>query len=160
MPTVISALFDTRDAAETVATHLRTHDGVDASKIELHADDRSQPVETGGAWASLGHLLMPDSDRRSLSEAIRRGGTVLTAEVDESIAAHVTAVFNRNGAVDLEQRAATWREGGWRDDPEAASLANLPVNPSFALGAGTMAGTGVPMVDPEDPVTGPGSGLR
>ena len=160
MSRVISALFDSRDEAEAVVTHLRLHDRLPPEKIRTHANDGAQLVENEGFWPSLGHLLTGDSERRTYTEAIRRGGTVVTAEVDEAIAEHVMDVFNRHGAINLEQRAASWREEGWRDDPVAASAADLPVNSSYAVGAANMAGTGVPMVDPEDPVTGPGSGLK
>jgi hypothetical protein len=159
MTRIISALFDSRDEAEAVVTHLRVHDHVPPERIEIHTSN-AQPVEDQGFWPSLGHLLMPDTERHLASEGIRRGGTVVTAEVEEMLADHVMQVFNRHGAVDLEARAASWREEGWQDDPTAISEADLPANSSFAVGAATMAGTGVPMVDRENPVTGPGSGLK
>ncbi|MBP0445640.1 hypothetical protein J8J14_12720 [Roseomonas sp. SSH11] len=160
MSRVISAVFDNRDEAESVVTHLRVHDRITSERIQVHPAENAQLVENEGILPSLGHLLIGDSERRTYTEAVRRGSTVVTAEVDDGIAEHVMAVFNRHGAIDLEQRAASWREEGWRDDPEFASEADLPVNSSMAAGAASMAGTGVPMVDPDEPVTGPGSGLR
>jgi hypothetical protein len=159
MSRIISALFDNRDEAEAVVTHLRVHDHIEPDQIELHVLENAQPVEDHGFWASLGNLLMPDSDRHAYYEGIRRGGSVVTADVDESLADHVIAVFNRHGAVDLETRTASWREEGWESDPTAVSEADLPANTSFAVGAARMGGTGVPMVDPQNPKTGPGSGL-
>jgi hypothetical protein len=160
MSRIISALFDDRDEAEAVVTHLRVHDHIDPDQIELHALDNAEFVEHEGFWASLAHLLMPDTELHAYSEGIRRGGSVVTADVDEHLAEHVIDVFNRHGAVDLETRTAEWREEGWQDDPTAVSEADLPANTSFAVGAARMGGTGVPLVDSEDPWTGPGSGLK
>jgi len=160
MPQVISALFDHRDAAEGVVTHLRVHDHVDPAAIAIHALEGAQPVEEGGLLASMASLLSGHADRGTLAEGYRRGLTVVTAEVDDSIAEHVMGVFNRHGAVDLERRAASWREEGWQEDPTAVSEADLPMNTSFAVGAARMGGTGVPMVDLDNPTTGPGSGLK
>jgi hypothetical protein len=160
MSRTISALFDKRDEAEAVVNHLRVHDHIDPDHIQMHVLHGTPSGEEHGFWASLGHLLMPDAERWAYEEGIRRGGTLVTADVDDSLADHVTAVFSNHGAVDLENRMASWREEGWQDDPTAISEADLPANTSFAVGAAQMGGTGVPMVDPENPVTGPGSGLK
>jgi uncharacterized protein (TIGR02271 family) len=170
MTRTITGLFDTRAEADAVVDHLRMHDGVDRDRITVHGAAGSTAPDTGdrGFWASLRDLFIADEDRYAYSEGIRRGGFVVSAEVDEGLVDHAMDVFEQHGAVDLDSREAEWRSAGWSGyapGPTSAGIiadeaeADVPMNTSAAVGAGTMAGTSVPAVDTEHPVTGPGSGM-
>jgi uncharacterized protein (TIGR02271 family) len=117
MTRIITGLFDTRSAAEEVIEHLVRHDNVDRDRITLHGADASGTVpreEEEGLWASIKSLFVPEEDRHVYSEGIRRGGVVLSAELEESQLSHAMDVFEEHGAVDLDSREAEWRTGGWK----------------------------------------------
>ncbi len=152
----ITGLFDSRSEAEAVIAHLRSHDGIDASRITIHGQTDSTgsaaTTEDRGFWASLRDLFIPDEDRYAYSEGIRRGGYVVSAEVPDTIVEHALDVFEEHGAVDLDTREAEWRNAGWSGYEAGAMGADnsagtgLPMNSSAAVGAATMGGTSTPAV--------------
>ena len=89
MTRTITGLFDTRAEADAVVAHLKQHDGIDASRISVHGSDTgtaaTATTEDRGFWASLKDLFIPDEDRYAYSEGIRRGGYVVSAEVDDTL---------------------------------------------------------------------------
>ncbi|HWL81787.1 MAG TPA: DUF2382 domain-containing protein [Roseomonas sp.] len=120
MTCTITGLFDTRQAADETIRHLVEHDGIDRAAVRLHGRDDvtvssglSTAGEDQGIWASLKSLFMPDEDRYTYSEGIRRGGVVVSVEVEDGQVEHVMDVFEQNGAVDLDTREAEWRQSGW-----------------------------------------------
>ncbi|WP_338662222.1 YsnF/AvaK domain-containing protein [Pararoseomonas sp. SCSIO 73927] len=151
MTRTITGLFDSRAEADAVAEHLRQHDRVNPSRISVHGAGTTATgtgaAEDRGFWASLRDLFIPDEDRYAYSEGIRRGGFVVTAEVDEGLVDHALDIFEQHGAVDLDAREAEWRAGGWSgyraDDSEGTGM---PMNTSAAIGAATMGGTSTPAV--------------
>jgi len=154
MACTITGLFDTREAAEATVRHLVEEDGIDRDRVRLHGvEDRTSGTTTDsgdqGVWASLKNLFMPDEDRYAYSEGIRRGGIVVSVEVDDSQAEHAMDVFEAHGAADLDSREAEWRSSGWT----GYTADTRGVSP--ASGAG-MAGaaTGTPMAGTD--MTGPG----
>ena len=151
MTRTITGLFDSRAEADAVAEHLRQHDGVSPAQISVHGSGTTATgtgaAEDRGFWASLRDLFIPDEDRYAYSEGIRRGGYVVTAEVDEGLVDHALDIFEQHGAVDLDAREAEWRASGWSgyraDDSEGTGV---PMNTSAAVGAATMGGTSAPAV--------------
>lgn len=47
------------------------------------------------------------------AEGVRRGGTLVAAEVETARADRVEAVMKRHNAVDMQTRADRWRAAGW-----------------------------------------------
>ncbi|UPG72301.1 hypothetical protein MVG78_17605 [Roseomonas gilardii subsp. gilardii] len=140
MARIVSGLFDRREDVELVIEHLVQQDGLDRRRIAVHATDGADAVAEEGFWASLRHLFMPDEDRHAYSEGIRRGGIVLTAEVEEGEADHAIAVFRDHGAADLEDRRREWRGAGWQDYVPQGETGGLSPAEMAALAAAT-AGT-------------------
>jgi uncharacterized protein (TIGR02271 family) len=66
-------------------------------------------------------MFMPDDDRATFEESLRRGSCVLTASVDDEYADEAIARLERAGAVDLDQREAQWRTEGWTGAPTSAA---------------------------------------
>jgi uncharacterized protein (TIGR02271 family) len=129
MSRTITALFDTRADAEAGRQRL-----LDAN---LHADhvrihDQASVGDAGysshqelGLWASIKNALLPDEDRHTYEEGVRRGGFLLTADVDEhqadeAVRALDEAHFN---TVDIDERAAQWRSAGWVPPATATTAA-------------------------------------
>jgi uncharacterized protein (TIGR02271 family) len=117
MNRTITGLFDTREAAEAVIAHLTTHDSVPRDRITLHAANAgttgSDMAEDDGLWGSIKSLFVPDEDRHAYSEGVRRGGVLLSAELEEHQVSHAMDVFEEHGAVDLDSREQEWRNDGW-----------------------------------------------
>jgi uncharacterized protein (TIGR02271 family) len=132
MSRTITALFDTRADAEAGRQRL-----LDA---KLHADnvrihDKSSIGETSysshqepGMWSSIKNAFLPDEDRHTYEEGVRRGGFLLTADIDEHQADEaVRALDDANvNTVDIDERAGQWKSEGWTP-PVAAVAAGTAV---------------------------------
>ena len=109
MSRTLTAFFDSRaDADAAKARLVASH--VDADHIKIV--DQSTGGDKG-LWASLKDLFVADDDRHAYGEGIRRGGFLLTAEVDEGQADAAVRVLDEGNSVDLDQRTADWRGSGW-----------------------------------------------
>ncbi|RYG96199.1 MAG: DUF2382 domain-containing protein, partial [Alphaproteobacteria bacterium] len=96
----ITAVFDSMSEAETAAQTLAMQvGGVRAALYGSEADA-----------TRLRDLGVSAPDRDVLEEAIHRGGAVLSATVPEDRITSVTEVLESSGAVDLDQREASWRQ--------------------------------------------------
>jgi uncharacterized protein (TIGR02271 family) len=74
----------------------------------------------GGLIGALTDLGVPEDEAHYYAEGVRRGGALVTVEADDAMADRAADIMTRYGAVDLEERAAQWRQGGWsRFDPAA-----------------------------------------
>jgi uncharacterized protein (TIGR02271 family) len=132
----IVAVFDTHAAAQAAAGGLLQL-GVQREQVSI-ADQSSsefstqnQSGERAGFWAHIKEMFMPDEDRTTLEESVRRGGYVLSATVNDELADAAIQSLERDGAIDLEQRAAEWRAAGWQQ-PIAAQPASAEVAPEAA----------------------------
>ncbi|MBP0496009.1 hypothetical protein [Roseomonas indoligenes] len=138
----ITGLFDTRAEAELAVEHLIGQLGLDRDRILLLA-----PSSEDTAGTSLGNLFMPEEDRVAFAEGIRRGGYVVSAEVDEFQVDHAMDVFEQHGAVDLDAREADYRSGGWTGyttRTDTATLTGATMGHIATSGTiGTAAGSGI-----------------
>jgi hypothetical protein len=99
---------------------------------ELSARATAVPKpEDGSLDAGIGNFfraLFGTEDKTSYSnvyaEAVRRGGHVLTVDVEsEEERARVEQIMNACGPVDIEARSADWIRHGWRGhDPAKAGM--------------------------------------
>ncbi|MDB5415797.1 MAG: hypothetical protein JWR10_4132 [Rubritepida sp.] len=151
----ITGLFDSRAEADLVVEHLVQQIGISRAKIQVHAaeagavsDAYSTAKEEGGFWAALKDIFMSDEDRPAYAEGVRRGGVVVSAQVDEGQSERAMDVFEQYGAVDLDSREKEWRQSGWEGSHESAPMATP------ASGMGT---TASPLAAPASPVAAPAS---
>ena len=119
MSSTITAMFDSRADAEAAKERLKASN-VDADHIHVHdkssAGYREQGYSTHqdrGMWDSIKNAFLPDEDRHTYEEGVRRGGAVLTADVDEDDVARAVQVLEEAGSVDVDDRAGQWRQSGW-----------------------------------------------
>ena len=166
MTRTITGLFDNQADAQAVVDHLRAHDGIRTDRISIHGGTGAATgTEDRGFWASLRDLFIPDEDRYAYSEGIRRGGYVVSAEVDDGLVEHALDVFEEHGAVDLDAREAEWRSAGWAGyqggagGTDDSAGTGIPMNTSAAVGAATMGGTSTPAVGGAAPVAGHASSM-
>jgi len=119
---IITGLFDSRAEAERVVEALVQEYMIDRDHVQVHAAGtenvtagtmEARSEEHHGFLASLRDLFLPDMDRATYAEGIRRGGILVAADVPDDKADQVMDVFERHGAVDLDTREAEWRKEGW-----------------------------------------------
>jgi hypothetical protein len=68
---------------------------------------------SGGLIGSLAGAGVDEKHAHSYAEAIHRGGTLVTARVDEAQYARAVDILDDDGAVDMDEREANWRLEGW-----------------------------------------------
>ncbi|MBD0272809.1 MAG: YsnF/AvaK domain-containing protein [Acetobacteraceae bacterium] len=138
----LTALYDARAEADRAAEQLVRDIGVARGDVTIMAQETTAAgngtstvgaSESTGFFGSLKNLFMPEEDRHAYSEAVSRGGFLLTAQVEQDNAERATAVLEEHGAVDLDDRQETWRAGGWTGQ-------RAPVGPQTASD-GTVAAT-------------------
>ena len=74
----------------------------------------------GGLVGALVEAGVPDEDAHVYAEGVRRGGTLVTARVEDSLADTARAVLNDGRSVSVDDRRRSYQEQGWsRFDPAA-----------------------------------------
>ena len=74
---------------------------------------------------------MPDEDRHTYSEGLRRGGYLLSARVSDELEAAAADILEGSEPIDLDHRRASWRQEGWADYQAAA-----PASAAYGEGSG------------------------
>ena len=115
----LTAMYDTRGAAEAARDQLVAL-GVPSGDVTIHGTDAGATAtaapaaeEDKGFLASLADLFAPEEDRHTYAEGLRRGGYVLSARVPEGLEDRAIDLLENSGAVDVDERAESWRQGGW-----------------------------------------------
>ena len=74
----------------------------------------------GGLVGALTHAGVREEDAHVYAEGVRRGGTLVTAKVQDDLAPTARAVLSDGSTVDIARRRDLYRVQGWsRFDPEA-----------------------------------------
>lgn len=68
---------------------------------------------TGGVLGALVGLGVPEEHAEYYAEGIRRGGTLVAVDADESWVNVAEEVINRHHPIDVERRSGYWRDSGW-----------------------------------------------
>jgi hypothetical protein len=74
----------------------------------------------GGIVGSLTGAGVPERDANFYAEGVRRGGTLVTARVDDAREPTAREILQRHKWVDPTVRGAVYREGGWASFDEKA----------------------------------------
>ena len=76
---------------------------------------------TGGIVGALVEAGVPEEHAHVYSEAVRRGGTLLSVKTDDSRAEEVHSILDRYQPIDPARHGADYRKTGWKQfDPKAA----------------------------------------
>src|SRR3954469_1511361 len=111
-------MYDDRGAAEAARDRLVAL-GVPSGDVAIRGTGAgtttsAAPAGEGkGFWASLADLFAPEEDRHTYAEGLRRGGHLLSARVPEGLEDRAIDLLETSGAGDVEERAESWRQGGW-----------------------------------------------
>jgi uncharacterized protein YjbJ (UPF0337 family) len=154
MTHTITALFDDRKDAEAAQERLK-QSRVDADHIRIH-DKQSEGYheanstrEHQGIWSSIKNAFLPDHDRHTYEEGVRRGGYLLTADLDDNAVADAVRVLEEANTIDIDERAESWRTAGW----------DYPANGSDVSG-GTVGGQDLTEYDVDSASLLPGYATR
>jgi hypothetical protein len=74
----------------------------------------------GGVVGALTKAGVSESDANVYAEGVRRGGTLVTARVDDGMAPVVRAALSHDRAVDLAARGSVYQQEGWTTFDEGA----------------------------------------
>jgi uncharacterized protein (TIGR02271 family) len=136
MSSTITAMFDNRADAEAAKARLETAN-VNVEHVHIHDKSSSGYREQGysshedrGVWDSIKNAFLPDEDRHTYEEGLRRGGVLLTADVDDDRVDDAVRVLEDAGSIDIDDRSSQWRSSGWDYSAPAAG-----VGTGAALGA-------------------------
>jgi hypothetical protein len=74
----------------------------------------------GGLVGSLTGAGVPERDAQLYAEGVRRGGTLVTARVDDARASTAREILHRYKSVDPAVRGSAYRESGWSSFDQTA----------------------------------------
>ena len=149
---MVTALFDSRSDAENAIGRL-VNAGVPQDRIGLMPGDESDASDDAGAssrpeprgfWGSLGDWLLPDEDRHVYAEGLSRGGYLISVTTGDEHYARVMAILDSEDAIDIDERAESWRAEGW------AGWAGTAAGTSTEVGSATSVSPVVASVRAED----------
>lgn len=93
----------------------------------------------GGLVGALTHIGVPAEDAAHYNEGVRRGGTLLAVKAEDGLAAKVAQILGADGAVNIDERAAQYKQEGFLPTP------NTPVAPKPVVSAPAPAYKPAPM---------------
>jgi hypothetical protein len=103
----------------------------------------------GGLVGSLTGAGLSEDEAHSYAEGLKRGGTLVTARVDDAIATRAQSILDEHGRIDMDERATSWRGEGWTGrtsfDRDAASRDIGSTGIGAAATTTTGIGTGMPL---------------
>lgn len=80
----------------------------------------------GGLVGALMHAGVPEEDAHVYAEGVRRGGSLVTARVDDTLVSTARRILSDDRTVDLHARGQAYRQQGWTrfDDTAPAYTAD------------------------------------
>lgn len=147
----VTAFFDNRTDADEAVNELVSA-GVSMGSIRLVPGSEGGQAATtdtesgSGFWESLKDLFMPDEDRDTYAEGLRRGGYLVTVTAEAANYDTVVDILDDEGTVDISERESAWRAEGWTGYSHASgtSSTNLsdhrPMAPTAETGFSSSSG--------------------
>jgi uncharacterized protein (TIGR02271 family) len=117
----ITAFFDDRTEADRALERLAAA-GIPRGQIWLVAGDGGgssttaspqKGTSSGGFWETLADLFMPDEDRYTYAEGLRRGGYLVTVTAGSAHYDQALDILDDEGTIDIGEREESWRADGW-----------------------------------------------
>jgi len=140
----ITAFFDNRQDADEAIQRL-VAEGVSRTSINIVEGSqgsakgstaaRSSSQEDMGFWEALKDLFLPDEDRSTYAEGLRRGGYLVTVRASDAQYERVIDILDDEGTVNLDAREASWRQEGWTGYGSASSRSSSGTGVGGTTGA-------------------------
>ena len=137
MTQTITAMYDTYPEATAAKAKLVAL-GIPEVGIRIlsgsEAGTGTVTTHEEGMWGSLKEFFMPEEDRHLHAEGLHRGGTMLTATVEDGYAEQTYDILEEHGSVDMDEREASWRKDGWTGQATGAPAmaASIPASTGTA----------------------------
>ncbi len=151
---LVTAFFDSRTDAEEAITRLHAA-GVARDGIRLTASEQdggashagaaqSFPEASNSLWSTLRDLFLPDEDRHTYAEGLRRGGYLVSVNAGEADYERVIDILDDEGTIDIDERASSWRSEGWSTSSTAGVMSGETANLTTGMTgtAGSIPNTG------------------
>lgn len=128
----ITAFFDNRADAEKTIESL-TRAGVSRDAISMvegndpSADSTAGAPKEKGFFESIGDFFLPDEDRQSYAEGLRRGGYLVSVQAAAEDTQQISDILEADGSVNMDERTESWRSEGWTGF-DARDTAAAPVS--------------------------------
>lgn len=138
----VTAFFDSRDEAVRAVDRLAAI-GLPEGTVTL-TEGRSDelataPTEDKGFFEALADFFFPHDDRSAYAEGLSRGGYLVTASrIPGDLYDTAVDVLDDEGAVDIDERSASWRSEGW--EGVTAAQTGAPADILSGAGMGTATG--------------------
>lgn len=100
--------------------------GTTAATVGAGALGAGLGAATGGLLGGLVGAGVPQEEAESYAEGVRRGGTLVSVSAEDAMAGMARDIMRRHGAVDLDERVASWRNSGWSGFDPAAPMSSTP----------------------------------
>lgn len=145
MSRTITALFDNRADAEAARGRL-TSANIDLGDARIidqsspgYSADRYSSDQDRGFWSSLKHMFLPEEDRHTFEEGVRRGSYLLVVDVTDPAADadRVVHIIDECNPVDIDQRTQEWRASGWSSPAMTATTGMTDTTRTTATTAAT-----------------------
>lgn len=88
-------------------------------KLAATAAGAAAGAATGGIIGALTQAGVSKEDADTYAEGVRRGGTLVSARVQNADRTRLDAILDRS-AVNLQSRRAAWQKAGWASYDSAA----------------------------------------
>ncbi len=112
----VTAFFDSRSEADAAVERI-VAEGTPRTDIRVvegaGATATAAPERDKGFFEALGDFFMPDNDRRSYAEGLRRGGYLVSLPTTAANRDRVIDILDDEGTVNMDEREETWRSEGW-----------------------------------------------
>ena len=113
----VVAFFDERADAERAVERL-DEAGVPSERVTMvegsKPDSAAHEGESReGFIGSLRDMFMPEDDRDSYAEGLRRGGYLVSVRAQPDEYERVVDILDAEGSIDMDERQASWRSEGW-----------------------------------------------
>jgi len=95
------------------------------SSSSSYGSPSSANYEDTGFWASLSKLFMPDEDRHTYAEGLRRGGYLVSVHATDAQYAKALDILDDDGTINIDERANSWRSEGWTGYDKTRSTSAL-----------------------------------
>ncbi len=159
---VVLGVFDDYSTAQEASRELENQ-GISRSDIQIQSNMRTGAAGYGGSerhesdeggFTGWWHRMFGSDDSSdeggNYSEAVRRGGAVISVTVPESQVDAVVRIMNNSGAVDIDRRSQEWRKEGYSGyDANAQPYTSEEAARERGRYANRENATAIPVVDEE-----------